>query len=373
MAEEKKRLQYVDAIKGIAILVIVVYHLLAPCVGKGIVNHLSEIFLACFFFFSGYFYKPGRRTALEEIGNRAKALMVPFFRFSLFFWAVGSAVLVLSKNETVKEAFACLRNFLIGCIWNRTIQDWFHWDYYSLGRRYFFLADFWFLIALLFASILFFPLAKLVMKSKIATVITAVLLFALTGVMLHFQVVLPYNIQLVPFWTALIMLGALAGQLKLMELPGVPKGARWGIGAAALLASLVLAMLKPPSVNMFRGSFGEHEVAAMLLNIAVSIPGVWGLGILFYNMEETGMRLNEIAWVGRNSLIFFVYHMFFAWITGIVTKVDILYKDTAPAGAVWKSVLVTLGVIALCILRVLLENFIKKKIAGKKAKKEVQS
>ena len=33
------------------------------------------------------------------------------------------------------------------------------WDYYSLGKRYLFLADFWFLIALFLSSVLFFPIA----------------------------------------------------------------------------------------------------------------------------------------------------------------------------------------------------------------------
>ena len=107
-----------------------------------------EIFLLVFFFYSGYFYKPGKKAITKSIANRSKALAVPFFKYSLVFWGIGSIYLVLTKNETVKEAFACLCNFYIGCIWNRVIQDWFHLEYYSLEKRYFYLADFWFLIAL---------------------------------------------------------------------------------------------------------------------------------------------------------------------------------------------------------------------------------
>ena len=153
MAEEKKRLQYVDVIKGIGILFVVFLHLIAPCAFKNtVLNHLTEIFVVAFFFFSGYFYRPGKRSLGENIKNRAKSLMFPFFRFSLFFWLVGSIYLVATKAEPLVEAFLCLRNFLAGCIWNRVIQGWFNWEYYSLGKRYFFLADFWFLIAMLFAS-----------------------------------------------------------------------------------------------------------------------------------------------------------------------------------------------------------------------------
>ena len=56
---ENKRLQYVDAVKGIAILWIVLYHLLAPCIFKEIIVHVSELFMTSFFFYSGFFYKPG--------------------------------------------------------------------------------------------------------------------------------------------------------------------------------------------------------------------------------------------------------------------------------------------------------------------------
>ncbi len=125
-----------------------------------------EIFLLVFFFYSGYFYKPGKKAITKSIADRSKALAVPFFKYSLVFWGIGSIYLVLTKNETVKEAFACLRNFYIGCIWNRVIQDWFHLEYYSLGKRYFYLADFWFLIALFLSSLFFFWFIDRILISK---------------------------------------------------------------------------------------------------------------------------------------------------------------------------------------------------------------
>lgn len=81
-AEAKKRVQYVDVVKGIAIVWIVFYHLMAPCAGKNqVINHLMDVMLISFFFFSGYFYRPGKRSLKENIGNRAKSLMSPFFKY----------------------------------------------------------------------------------------------------------------------------------------------------------------------------------------------------------------------------------------------------------------------------------------------------
>ena len=79
MAEEKKRLATVDVMKGIAILGVVFYHLLAPCGVKIVLTHASEAKLALFFFCSGYFYKPGKRSLMENITARCKATMIPFF------------------------------------------------------------------------------------------------------------------------------------------------------------------------------------------------------------------------------------------------------------------------------------------------------
>ena len=304
MAEEKKRLQYVDVIKGIGILFVVFLHLIAPCAFKNtVLNHLTEIFVVAFFFFSGYFYRPGKRSLGENIKNRAKSLMFPFFRFSLFFWLVGSIYLVATKAEPLVEAFLCLRNFFAGCIWNRVIQDWFGWEYYSLGKRYFYLADFWFLLALLFASILFFLIADLALKSKAGSIITAAALFAVTGICLHFGVVLPYNLQLIPYWTAFLLLGAFFGQNRLLELESLSRGARWGAGICLLAAGITVGIIKEPSPNQFRGSFGENEVMSMLLCIVTAILIIWGAGLVCVLVETAGVRVKELAWLGSHSLL----------------------------------------------------------------------
>ena len=93
--------------------------------------------------------------------------MVPFFTYSLSFWFVGSVILIARAQETIMDALCCLRNFYAGSIWNRVIQDWFSWDYHSLGKNYPFLADFWFLPAMFIASILFIIIVEKISKSVV--------------------------------------------------------------------------------------------------------------------------------------------------------------------------------------------------------------
>ena len=101
--------------KGIAILSVVIYHLLAPCGVKTVMDQLAESSLGIFFFFSGYFYRPGKHSTGENMKRRVQSLMIPFFKYSLFFWLAGTLVQVLNNEYPFIEALGCLRNFYGGC------------------------------------------------------------------------------------------------------------------------------------------------------------------------------------------------------------------------------------------------------------------
>ena len=361
MSDAGKRMQFIDAIKGVAIIVVIIYHLVAPCGFKSVTDHLVELSLTLFFFYSGYFYRPGKRSISESIKNKAKSLMVPFFRYSLSFWVVGSIYLIVTKNETLKEAGLCLRNFLAGCIWNRVIQNGFGWEYYSLGKRYFYLADFWFLIAMLLSSILFFLMADWALKSDIKVIVTVLALFAATGICQSFSVSLPYNFQLAPYWAAFMLLGAYAGQKDLTVFPTLSQGATCILAVLLFAVGIVIVMLKEPSVNMFRGSFGQNEVLSMILCIASAVPFVWGIGILFAQIEKAGVRLNEIAWLGSHSLFLYLFHMFYAWIISVITGFSVRYEEPVSSGVLAGSIILTAASLCLCILRGYLDDRLVKK------------
>ena len=114
-----KRMRFADMMKGMAIVFFIIYHIMAPCGFRLIIDHFCDSALIIFIFYSGFFYKPGAKSYGENLKSRAKGLMIPFFKYSLFFWLVGSVVNVIKGEENITEAFLCLRNFFAGCIWNR--------------------------------------------------------------------------------------------------------------------------------------------------------------------------------------------------------------------------------------------------------------
>lgn len=335
---ENKRLNYADMAKSIAILIIVFYHLAAPGIISTICTHMAPSVLAIFFFFSGYFYRSGKRSLIENVKLRAAALIIPFFKYSLIFWLIGTVYLVVTKTAPFIETLCCLRNFFGGCIWNRTIQAWFYWEYYSLGKRYIFLADFWFLPALFFASLLFFPIADKTLHSKTKTFTAIIILFAVTGIMRSCGVSLPYNFQLVPFWAAFLLLGAFAGCNGLFEIKNLSVKTEWLAAIAALSCGIIISMQIEPSVNVFRGFFAasHNEAVSMLLYLISSILVIWGLGEICKLAESASARISELAWLGSHTMTIYIYHMFIAWLLSIIT------------GCALHSLLLSCAVLIIC-------------------------
>ncbi len=360
---EGKRTGFVDMARGAAILCVVLYHLIAPCGAKTVLTHLADTVVIVFFFYSGYFHKPGKRSLSQELILRVKKLMVPFLKYSLLFWLAGSVVLVVSKEETIQEAFLCLRNYFAGCIWNRTIQDFFGWEYYSLGKRYMFLADLWFFVALMLASVLFLLIADHVLKSRAKTLAAVCGLVAVTGVLRGFKIFLPYNIQLTPFWAAVMLLGAFFGYNRLFDIPSLSGSKELILGIISLVSGFALSMLKAPNVNNYRGTFPENEILAMILCLAASILLIWGAGIVSKHIEAAGVRVKELCWIGSHSLLIYVYHVFIAWVICRVTGFSTFYEEDPGTGVILKSCLLTAAVLAVCILLCIAEDKIKKQRA----------
>ena len=296
-----------------------------------------------------------------------KALLVPFFGYSLSFWAIGTIYYLIAGTVPFIETLYCLRNFYAGCIWNRTIQDWFSMEYYSLGKRYMFLADFWFLLALLFAYILFYLIANKVLRSKAKEIAAVVVLLAVTGVLRAFQIFLPYNLQLVPFWTAFLLVGAIMKERDLYNLPFMKGAKGWIISIASAAISIVVFTLTGFGANVFRGTFDRIEPLTILILFVCSVLFVWVFGNFCKLWEETGARVAEIAWLGSHSLYIYLFHMIYAWLISVFTGFSIQYKGEITAQTVVISVLIALASLALGILTGIIADL----ISGK-AKKQIK-
>ena len=88
-----------------------------------------------------------------------------------------------------------------------------------------------------------------------------------------------------------------------------------------------------------------------------------GLGIIFKKIDQAGVRVKELAWIGSHSLLIYLYHMFFAWILSVITGFSLRYPEEVDASFVWKTVLLALASLLLCILRYVFADVISGKLS----------
>lgn len=358
----KTRVKFVDMVKGLAILTIAMNHIIAPGILKSIFGGMSCVLLFAFFFYSGYFYHVGKKSIKDGIVARAKSLLVPLFTYSLSFWLIGSVILIIKAQETIIDALCCLRNFFAGSIWNRVIQDWFGWEYHSLGKNYPFLADFWFLPAMFIASILFILLVEKVSRSVVSQIITIVVLLAATGALRFFGISLPYNLQLIPYWTAIILLGQIGRTIKIFDkLSGV---AAWVTGILTSVVSIGIAAYFGLGAKMFRGEFDKPEPLMMAAVFLLGCFGTYGVSLICKQIEDSGVKVDKFAYLGSHSLYLYVYHVFIAWIICMITGFSMKYDPENVTGEQLAiSIVLAVVSIALSILISVCADKIKSKRA----------
>ena len=219
---------------------------------------------------------------------------------------------------------------------------------------------------MMFASILFLVIVDFVVKSKWKTLVAALALFTVTGILRGFAIDLPYNLQLVPFWTAFMLLGAFAGNSGLFESKRLTGAKEWILALLSLAAGVAISLVRPESSNLFRGSFPENEVVNMLFCIAASLLGIWGLAVICKKTETAGVRVKELAWLGSHSLLIYIYHMFFVWIISVITGFSVFYPEDPDPGMIAKSVLLSVVSLTLCILRYVIGDALAAKLSKKR-------
>ena len=350
--EAKKRLGYIDAIKGLAILVVVLHHLMPQLAASPVFEHLGGTFLLMFFCLAGYFYSPGKRTYAANLKSKLKSLMIPFFKYSFIFWLAGTVYHMIVNKLSLLESLCCLRNFYAGSIWNRVIQDAFGWDYHHLGKLYMFLADFWFLLALAFAYVLFLAIADWSLKSVKRSIFTMLSLIVVEAVLLRFNVTLPYNIQNTPYFAMLLLFGAFLRRTEFFSMfeTRFSVTAEWVAGIILFIAGIIVSMYVEPAGNLFRGVFGQNQITAMLGITAASFLLLCGLGILMRRLELLGVRIKELCYLGENSLYIYIFHVFFAFFICNLTGIPLPSASSEEYPPTVKGFIVSGALVIVCTL-----------------------
>lgn len=357
-----------DVAKGLAALTVVFFHIIVPGQAKVVLGVFSNILMAVFFLASGYFYKTGSRSIGENIYKRFKAVLMPFLRYSLVLGLIGSAYYLLTHQVSVTDVLCLFRNFYAGSIWNKTIMNFFGWDYHALGTYFMYLAPFWFLVQMFIASVIFFLLVDRCIRSGRFLTVCSVLLLAVPAVCEQTGVELPYNLDSSCFFAVFMLAGACLGQREYFEKLNFKDAGSWIVFAVSTAVTVVLAVRFGKGFVPFRAIFGSMGAVSVLIMSAACASFAYSYLFLCRFVESNGIRLPVLTYFGRNSLYLYMMHMFFAWALSQMIGFNLKYSaDTElPPGALWISLGLIVSAAALCAGYIRVREYILKKTSGEK-------
>lgn len=282
-----KRLIWLDAVKGLGIILIMFSHIGGiPFVGK----YLFACFIPLFFIASGYTLRYPIDTK-AYLAKKGKRLLIPYFVYGLFL-----LLIKMRKVDSAKEAIICW----IGLLYSRYC----FWAESGHKNIYFMVSGnspHWFLTALFVGSVLAIPLIKTRYKKCMV-----ILYLSISVALDYLPVLLPWGIDM-GFLTALfIWIGMKMKDIRFGELP--LKQYVFIVLSGSLL--YVMLVNYNGGTNMSLRKYGDIKFVSIFLFVIIGVLGT-AIYISIFKIFERFVITALLGKVGRSSLTIMCLHMFF--------------------------------------------------------------
>lgn len=320
MAQEKKRLAWLDIAKGICMISVIAGHLKVDWVNRVVFAY----HLTVFFLLSGYTLK--NNLSWGGVKKRFRSLMLPYGVTCLAVTAM-DVVNLLIRGETSAIGKKLVYDLLRSLAASGSITAIGQWD---IGGR---IGAIWFLPALFFAATGVQLLLRYVKHSPLRYLIS---LTAAVAAVLSAKVIwLPFSIQSALLAMPVVLLGYDLKQWGLVD----------KLNWKHFLLGLILyipAVLANQSKIYYVSCVMSNPVITPVVALASSIC------VLYLSQKLEGCK--SLAWVGRNSVYFLCIHLFemetlggaFKW---LLTLMGLPY--TAGPRFVAKMVFITLSAVLI--------------------------
>lgn len=326
--------------KGIGIIYVVLYHCMAIKPFHSVMVNLIGSLMLIFFFISGYTFKPGKRSVLQNIKQRAKQILIPFYLYSAVVMAISAIYDVATGIATTREVIDNIICFYCGTLPN----DWA-----------FVLGAYWFLPVMFMSSVLFFLIVNFSHKSLMRTALISLALMAVSVPFINYTARVPWRLPLVPACTGVMLIGTYIGPKKLFENPPFTG---WKLAASVLCAAVISAVLTVifgDSLLLNAGNVGRFGGWSTFTAVILCLVQVY---LLVFGCElMSGIKPLEkfFSFFGQNSMQILMTHMFIAAIIRGITGWSYYALEMYPSRnvrfdsgvKVAQSVAVTLLTIAL--------------------------
>lgn len=341
----KKRIDYLDVAKGIAILSVVVGHTFSAYDPGSFLNKFIYSFhMPLFFILSGYFFKS--QEFKPALNKKVKHLLMPYVIINLVrclnaFFQYGFSQKILTDyffpalygNGSTPKAALCLVDVKI------------------VGMT-------WFLAAMFVCQVLYLILDE-VSKKYGTPMWPMVILLALVGIELNDKIWFPFSIQPAMGGLVFFHTGRLMREKKILEedIKEVPKG--------ALVLGFLLWM-----AAVFYESLGMHansyKGVGAVIGAVCATYFIVQLSKFLYRVPYLGIFLN---WCGRNSVYIYCFHAIDRNILIPIKEIILRVIDLpSTKGALLFSVIRLSCVIIGAFVFLTFKKYVQKALAERKGK-----
>ena len=343
---EKERINWIDAYKGVLILLVVAGHAIGAAshlMAEGSTSRLvfeqayKFIYLfhmPAFFFIAGVTFKPaGTQSFASFIGQKSRRLLIPYIVFGLFsalVFILASSAFDAAVGTHATDSYYDAKSALA---WWTPLVGLLHGGGAPHGHGFASNSVLWFLPCLFTVSIAYWLLDRVLPRSVWQAVV-AVLLMILP---LSFWIPkhLPWGLYKMPYYLPFMILGR---WIPAWWTNGTRELRRGGINLSigiALLVLLVFGTLYSPNAARALHSWAWLEVF-----LGLALAGSLALFFLIRPFDHGWIR-----YLGRVSLTIMLLHKF--PLMALQLKVGFVRSLTASGG--YQAVFATLLVVAVCV------------------------
>jgi len=384
--EKKKRVDELDIIKGFGILIIAIYHLVyrpQDGIPDMMIKSLGWALIALYFMISGYTFKPGK-TVIENYKRRLLGLILPVFLGELLLLGIGGIYCRLVHGYNSRDVLHdAAVTFLRPEITTKISSEWGEG-----GILFCNLSPVWYIWALAWTLLIFYPLAKLVSGRSTKVWLAVVLgLMAVQIPLYLFVEPLPWSLIIVPLFTVFMLIGVKIKESgvieRLREIPLPVTIIYTIVFFAAHFGLFVFGGNEGYYISVI-GTRGWLDVPLAVLQLLVAFPAFFGVARL---MSMNRFLLKRMRWFGQHSLTILIWHCLFGLmfedLLGTYNKLgDYWYMEflglTVTPEIFWKSAAVFVLSILCCIPVAAVADFFavrafESRLLNRNRKKELQN
>lgn len=358
-----KRLDNIDMTKGMLMLFVVAFHVVAWSM-KGLI--VLEIFfgaaMCVYFILSGYTFNPYKRSYVENIKSRIKSLGVPLILYFTGIYILDTIYMLVLKETSLIDAIKGFPKQLVNRIVLITA------DITKMNKLDFLVAEttvaMWFIVQLFLSSIIFFAVAKVVKKSLLSSLIVILLLMTITFLLKQFCPPLICNLQDSPAIASLMLIGCLFKEKDVFNKHKI-RGIKLVLLVIITTVISAVVFIKCGIPNTIGNSkWGNLGGVSVYTGVALGVIQFIELAYVFEALSKVEAIKKPLIFIGQNTLDILLAHLF---IGVMIIRLSGFSNIKKPSGAndnktMAISSLIFIATMALSLLWSVLLKKIKKSV-----------